>query len=85
MFGVTTGELSFTWQYFYNTKAICYLAAAILGIFLSSRPALIERFKRIQDRPAAQIVKYVLLLAIAAACYIGLSYNSYTPFLYFQY
>lgn len=85
MFGTTVGELSFTWQYFYNTKALCYLAAAIVGIFLFSRPGLIERFKRIQDRPAAQIVKYVLLLAIAAACYIGLSYNSYTPFLYFQY
>lgn len=85
MFGTITGTLSYTWQYFYNKKTLIYLAGSILGIFILSRPKCKEQWQRYRDLPVVQIAKYLLLLLIAAACYIGVSFNTYTPFLYFQY
>lgn len=85
MFGATTGTLSYTWQYFYDKKTLFYLAASIFGLFVFSRPKLQHLWQRWQEHPAGQLAKYILLLLIAVLCYIGASFNTYTPFLYFQY
>lgn len=85
MFHSASDGLSYTWQYFYDKKTLIYLISAILGIFAFGHPKLQHLWQRWQTHPAGQITKYILLLLIAVLCYIGASFNTYTPFLYFQY
>lgn len=85
MFSPAADGLSYTWQYFYTKKTLTYLIAAFLGIFAFGHPKLQHLWQRWQTHPAGQITKYIFLLLIAVLCYIGASFNTYTPFLYFQY
>lgn len=85
MVGLDVGELTYTWQYFFDVKTITLLLVSVLGIFLCSRKKLRELYTKVMQYPLCTCIKYIVLLVLFALCYTAILSNGYSPFLYFQY
>lgn len=83
--GVSDGHVTWGWQYFYDVKNLVFVVAAIVGMYITSRPRIRRWFAEHSSRGVRGVVINLMLAVAFVMSYIGMVSNSYTPFLYFQF
>lgn len=82
---IYTGELNFTWEYYFNNKIIITLLIAIFGSFIGAIPFVISKAEVLLKTQTGQIIKAVFCMLLFVVSILFMVNSTYHPFIYFQF
>lgn len=86
MFGLTTFEtLSYTWQYYFDTRMVFLMLVAMLGCTVLGLPKVQNLGQRIYASKWGYGICQVGLLVLFGISVLFMVNSTYSPFIYFQY
>ena len=79
------GDITFTWQYYFNGKCLFFMAAAWLWSALPGLRICREWREKALRRPVWQVLTAVAMLGLLVIAVIYMVNSTYSPFIYFRY
>lgn len=89
-FGIALGFITFdriyyTWQYFFDTRMLCFLSIAILGATVLGNSRINEVYKKIVSKKTGYLMQEIIMFLFFIIAILFMVNSTYSPFIYFRY